>query len=336
MSLLRLCQRIVALLVLFEELHALIPSGVRACRQNKGLQNANAFRVNPYHYQKDTALRTSESHHDETSSLSFDHLDDIPEIPKLYESDRILIVEKPPGIPHHNEEPNVPGIVTIVKHQQKKRVWGVHRLDKVTSGILIFAKDAEMASHLSTAFAEGRIQKVYVGISAKLKPKKKQGWVKGGMSRSRDKSWKLNRDPKAKENYAKTRFFTAKLLPNQSEQVQDDDVPRRKYSLILFRPYTGRTHQLRVAAKAMGIALLGDPIYKDGQEDIVPTRTYLHASGISIPSMDGEAEINLWNPPAQFESLVGEIELHSVLSTLMHKHCDIPGLLNALQDQDCE
>ena len=107
----------------------------------------------------------------------------------------------------------------------------------------------------------------------------------------------------------------------------------RKYSLILFRPYTGRTHQLRVAAKAMGIALLGDPIYKDGQDDIVATRTYLHASGISIPSIDGEAEINIWNPPLQFESLAGKSELDSALRTLMQNHCDIPQLLDAMHER---
>lgn len=151
------------------------------------------------------------------------------------------------------------------------------------------------------------------------------------MSRSRGKSWKLNRGPQFKENFAKTRFFTTKLVPDESGEVQDEST--RKFTCILFRPFTGRTHQLRVAAKSMGIAWLGDLIYKDGQDNIVSDRTFLHASGISIPSTACEAEINLWNPPP-FESLAGKSEVDSVLSVLMHKHCDVPTLLEATQDQD--
>lgn len=320
MCLLRFWQLVVTLLVLCKQVDAFVSNGAKF-RPIFLLQNS--YRVKKYQ----ASLQAAESSSDETSVFSIDHLDSIPDIPILYESDRILIVEKPSGISHHNEEPDVPGIVTVVRHQQQKRLWGVHRLDKVTSGILVFAKDADMASHFMTAFADSKIQKIYVGVSAKLKPKKKQGWVKGGMSRSRDKSWKLNRDPKDKENFAKTRFFTAKLFTNESDEVPDDPTTR-KYTCILFRPFTGRTHQLRVAAKSMGIALLGDPIYKDGKDDIVSERTYLHASGISIPTLDSEPEINLWNPPP-FESLAGKSELDNVLSTLMHKHCDLTNLLEA-------
>ncbi|CAJ1945118.1 unnamed protein product [Cylindrotheca closterium] len=321
MSLVRFWQSIIILFGLHKEVGAFVSNGAKL-RQNLFLQNS--FGVNKYH----ASLQATKSS-DEISAFSIDLPDNIPDISILYESDRILIVDKPSGISHHNDEADAPGVVTVVRHQQQKRLWGVHRLDKVTSGILIFAKDAEMASHLATAFAEGKIQKIYVGVSAKLKPKKRQGWVKGGMSRSRNKSWKLIRDPKDKENFAKTRFFTAKLSPKyESDQVQDDDDSTRKFTCILFRPFTGRTHQLRVAAKSVGLALLGDPIYKDGQDDIVSERTYLHASGISIPSIAGEAEVNLWNPPP-FESLAGKSELDSVLSVLMQKHCDLPNLLDA-------
>lgn len=242
-------------------------------------------------------IQTLSCNSDESSLWSFE-LDSRP-ISVLYESKRILIIDKPPGISHHNDG-EIPGIVSLIRQQQQIRLWGVHRLDRVTSGILIFAKDAEMASLLSSAFSEGMIQKVYVGLSAKRKPKKKQGWVQGSMSRSRDKSWKLNRN--GKQNFAKTRFFTAKLsLPNNNNN-NNEDIDNSKYTCILFRPFTGRTHQLRVAAKAMGVALLGDPIYKDGQvfESGHVSRTFLHATGIAIPALGGEDDLNLWYPPTFF------------------------------------
>jgi tRNA pseudouridine32 synthase/23S rRNA pseudouridine746 synthase len=235
-----------------------------------------------------------------------------------------LIIDKPHGIAHHDDENGNPGIISLVRQQRKQRIWGVHRLDRVTSGILILAKDVDMASLLSNAFAEGKIQKVYVGISAKRKPKKKQGWVQGSMTRSRDKSWKLNRTQKERKKFAKTRFFTAKLF----------DGKESRYTCILFRPYTGRTHQLRVAAKSMGIALLGDPIYKDGKDSfgMEPSRTYLHATGICIPSMDGETPcIDLWHPPPFDDLLGGESALESVLGKLMIKYCDVQGIIDSMK-----
>jgi tRNA pseudouridine32 synthase/23S rRNA pseudouridine746 synthase len=273
--------------------------------------------------------------------------DNIDSIPILYESNRLLIVNKPEGIAHHNEKDNnnneTLGIVNVVRQQHGQRLWGVHRLDRVTSGILVFAKDAAMAQALSASFATpGDIRKVYVGISAKRPTKKKQGWVQGGMTRSRDKSWKLMRSSSTNTNtntnttttrqFAKTRFFTAPFLtstPTPTTDDDDDDEQKHKYTCLLFRPYTGKTHQLRVAAKSMGLALLGDPIYKDGgagAEVEAPRRTYLHASGIELPPLDGHDSVCLWTPPP-FEDLVKE----SVISNLMTKHCDVPGILKAME-----
>lgn len=265
-----------------------------------------------------------------------DHSPDVErEIPILYESNRILIINKPTGIAHHNDHGadantntvDSPGILNLVRDQRGERLWGVHRLDRVTSGILIFAKDVEMAQALTTSFAQGEISKVYVGISKKRPSKKKQGWVQGGMVRSRDKSWRLDRTMTS-TNVAKTRFFSAPILCHEE-----------KFTLLLFRPYTGKTHQLRVAAKAMGMPLWGDPIYKDGSTGITtantknglqPTRTYLHASGVWIPPLldHSQGGIAIWCPPP-FEDILGENM--SALPNLMRKYCDIPQVLDAME-----
>ena len=313
----------------------------------------------------------------------------------LYESPRLLIINKPSGVQHHDEivihQPNdgetvddddsgivnvdlagksgaeiVPGIVTAVREslvqrsdggqqyqQEQQRLWGVHRLDRVTTGILVFAKDQEMASRLSHAFREGEIQKFYVGVSGLKPKKKKQGWVKGGMERSRNKTWKLINTKTAHRhpNYAKTRFFTSRVelfqenearntsvRPEEDDdgeegqiQISNNNTNNVSATVILFKPITGKTHQLRVAAKAMGIPLTGDPIYKSSsssssspsssvEKDLVSTatrtiglesllvqkRTLLHASGIHIPKLvDDQDEVNLWCPPPFFKSDTG-------------------------------
>ena len=118
--------------------------------------------------------------------------------PVLFDSPRVLVVRKPHGIGHHDEVSSsqledddeessdsvIPGVLSLLRserQQQKEetgeRLYGVHRLDKVTSGILVLAKDPESASTLSDYFARGEIQKVYFGLSAKKPQKKKQGLV---------------------------------------------------------------------------------------------------------------------------------------------------------------
>jgi hypothetical protein len=126
-------------------------------------------------------------------------------------------------------------------------------------------------------------------------------------------------------------------------------------TLLLFRPYTGKTHQLRVAAKSVGLPLAGDPIYTDNNNNnnnsnMSPpsARTYLHATGLHIPasalrpylssssspSSDGggdsysdHGDLTVWCPPpfepmAWPDDLVAQAGFRQVLQTLVEKHCD--------------
>jgi tRNA pseudouridine32 synthase/23S rRNA pseudouridine746 synthase len=226
------------------------------------------------------------------------------------------------------------------------RIYGVHRLDRVTSGILLFAKDAETAKVLSQKFRDGTITKYYCGISGKKPTKKKQGWVKGNMAQGRRKSWMLQRnDSDEKNNFAETRFFTSGLssLAEYSTTGPADYAPQPPKTLILFRPHTGRTHQLRVAAKSVGLPLLGDPIYKDGSSSqqtngdandstdaeqlpaaVVAARTYLHACALHF-QLDDDEDVTIWSPPPFGDSLwnpEGSQQFDAILERLVQKHCD--------------
>ncbi len=135
----------------------------------------------------------------------------------------------------------------------------VHRLDRVTSGALILAKHSEAANELGQLFAHGEIEKTYWALAGS-KPKKKQGWVKGGMTPARDGKWKLSRGDSGA--FAKTYFSSASHSPKI-----------RKYTL---KPATGRTHQLRVAMKSLSVPILGDPLYQSKLESGLYDRCYLH------------------------------------------------------------
>ena len=196
----------------------------------------------------------------------------------LFENAHVVIINKYPNTSFHSEFE--PGVVATLRASRALEgidgdVFGVHRLDKQTSGILILAKSKDAASALSKAFEERKIVKYYVGVSAK-KPKKKMGTVEGDMTRSRNKAWMLTR--------ATTKASTVTKFVSFGAQGANG-APRR---MFVFKPLTGKTHQLRVAAKSLGAALLGDDIYSSGGaafEFEAPRRLYLHAAAIRIPSL---------------------------------------------------
>ena len=282
-------------------------------------------------------------------------------IPILHETDRLLVIDKPPGISHHNGEYDGKlGIISLICQQQNCRLYGVHRLDRVTSGVLVLAKDQEMAAELSQAFREKKVDKFYLGISSKKPKMKKQGWVKGHMERSRNKSWILTRSTPNSDNnldtnksssdiekqtikptMAVTRLFTASLNSLENDVVYDEDgsdkttpIPK---TCILFRPYTGKTHQLRVAAKSIGLALLGDPIYSDGtSSQSLHQRTYLHSAAIHVTLTDGP--LTVWSPPP-FDGLWSIAEenenspFQEIVKNLMEKHCDVVPVLETMKSK---
>jgi tRNA pseudouridine32 synthase/23S rRNA pseudouridine746 synthase len=166
-----------------------------------------------------------------------------------------LVVNKEAGVDMHDDA-GVPGLVSRVSAAVGQNVYPVHRLDKVTSGLVLLAKNKEATSELSQSFAGRRVKKTYLAISDRS-PKKKQGWVKGDMAKSRNGSWKLLH---SLDNPAITYFQSVALA-----------IPHHR--LYIVSPHTGKTHQIRVALKSISAPILGDERYGGSVAD----RTYLHA-----------------------------------------------------------
>ena len=301
-------------------------------------------------------------------------------IPIIYEDDNILAISKPPHVSHHDDPPTGQmGILSLIRAQQAEqifpytgRLYGVHRLDHVTSGILLFAKDSTTAGELIRKFQKREVTKYYFAISGKKPKKKKQGWVKGQMVMGRRGSYKLlnqkehtnlqiveegnnekNRDERG--GYAVTRFYTAGLgsldLALSTNQQNEDDgqccaVPK---TAILFEPHTGKTHQLRVAGKSVGLPILGDVRYGGGRIITEPyrereldhdmnyseaeqskfDRTYLHATAIDFQMRKGYNVTIYSRPPFGF-LFEKENALDEVFITMVDKYCDSVHILDAI------
>lgn len=182
----------------------------------------------------------------------------------IKEHDDFIVINKSPGVNFHTED-ECPGLFEQVKSSlSSNELFPVHRLDKITSGIIIFAKNQETASQLSELFRLRQVNKFYLAISDK-KPKKKQGLVKGDMEKARRGSWKLC---KSRENPAITQFFSQSIKPG--------------LRLFLLKPHTGKTHQIRVALKSVGAPIVGDPLYNDAWVAAKADRGYLHAYCLSF------------------------------------------------------
>ncbi len=123
----------------------------------------------------------------------------------VYQHPDFLVINKHPGISVHKDDNDQPLLVAVAEQTGDEKLYLIHRLDKMTSGLLLLGRNKEAASILSSNFAERVVEKFYVAIGTK-KPKKKQGVVIGDMSRSRRSSWKLE---STKENPAVTQFFSA-------------------------------------------------------------------------------------------------------------------------------
>ncbi|MCW8885833.1 MAG: TIGR01621 family pseudouridine synthase [Motiliproteus sp.] len=176
------------------------------------------------------------------------------------ETEHFVLIDKAPEINFHTEASQLGVAEQLKQDLGLELLYPLHRLDKMTSGLLLFGKELKFAHCLNDQFKNHQIEKYYLALSNN-KPKKKQGLILGDMVKARRGSWKLQSslaDP------AKTLFFSRSVAPGQR--------------LFILRPITGRTHQLRVAMKSLGSPILGDLRYGGNDAD----RGYLHAYALAF------------------------------------------------------
>jgi len=184
-------------------------------------------------------------------------------IPILFQNSDFVVVNKPEGLNFHSEDSA--GLVVLIQQQLNvEQLYPVHRLDKMTSGLVVVALNKMTAQRFQKLFETRQIEKFYLAISDQ-KPKKKQGWVKGDMQPARRGSWMLT---KTKHNPATTQFVSALIQPGER--------------LFLLKPTTGKTHQLRVAMKSLSASICGDQRYSDSVKAKLEDRGYLHAYAMAF------------------------------------------------------
>lgn len=177
------------------------------------------------------------------------------ELPILYEDDDIVAVAKPAGLLTHTDGRS--SAETAEDWFQKKYPTNavpsgyVHRLDRDTSGVLVFAKNATAHAFLQKAFNDRTVEKTYLALVYGV-PKEKNGMIDFDIGRSRKDFRLRSAQPKAKGRLreARTRY----------EVIGEE----RGYALLKVQPETGRMHQIRAHLKAIHHPVVGDTLYAPG------------------------------------------------------------------------
>lgn len=206
----------------------------------------------------------------------------------LYEDQDLIILNKPAGIAVQGGPGIARSLDNLMKAYDKSASPRlVHRLDKDTSGILVFARSLPAAQHLTQAFKERAIQKTYWAVVCG-RPKKDEGIIDLPLTKKTEIG-KVRVDPE-KGLPAFTHFRIVQPLKHDLTWLE-------------LTPKTGRTHQLRVhCAEGLRTPILGDDLY--GEKAARPlgrTFLHLHARSITLPLLHRKA-LTLEAPlPSAFE-----------------------------------
>lgn len=204
------------------------------------------------------------------------------QLPVVYEDEHVVVINKPVGVLTHakgalTEEFSVAEFVRprLTEADTTNRPGIVHRLDRLTSGVIICAKDSETKRLLQKQFQDRKAHKTYIAIVSGA-PKLAEAKI----------DVPIGRNPKAPSSFrvdanGKSAVTTYRVLGSNSS-----------CSVVELKPQTGRTHQLRVHLAYIGCPILGDSLYGGKKAP----RMFLHAK---------ELEITI--PPSQRKTFTAEV-----------------------------
>lgn len=212
----------------------------------------------------------------------------------VHQDEHLVGIDKPAGLLVHpsaldaHEERTA---LKLLRDQLGARVWPLHRLDKGTSGVLLFAKDAGAAREWGLAFEQGRVDKRYLAL------------VRGWPPEHGEITQPLARDPELPsagqpQLEACTRY--RRLACFEWPFSVDGRHPTSRYALVSVEPLTGRRHQIRRHFKHIAHPLVGDATHGKGAHNravaafLGTQQLWLHAESLALE--DGPRPLRIAAP----------------------------------------
>ena len=183
----------------------------------------------------------------------------------LYRDAQIVVIDKPPNLLVHRSEIDrheTRFAIQILRDQIGQRVWPAHRLDRGTSGVLLFGLSSEIASRLGKQFEAGTVDKRYWAVVRGHPPA--IGTIDHALSRQRD-AYEFTGERSSTEAQPAVTHF--RKLAEIELPVAVDRYPCSRYALLELEPVTGRRHQLRRHLKHIAHPIIGDATYGKGRHN---------------------------------------------------------------------
>src|SRR5580698_783692 len=166
----------------------------------------------------------------------------------LFENDAFIALNKPAGVLSIPDREGKEASLKTLLREKYGNIFTIHRLDRDTSGVILFAKDEATHKYFSKIFEERAVEKIYQGIVQGTPPEQK-----GSI------------DLPISEHPAKPGFMTVHRHGKASLTDYEVLETAGPYSLLQFYLHTGRTHQIRVHMQALGHPIACDDLYGDAR-----------------------------------------------------------------------
>ncbi|MEO6219134.1 MAG: RluA family pseudouridine synthase [Ginsengibacter sp.] len=229
----------------------------------------------------------------------------------IFENNDFVALNKAPGmltIPDRHDESQLSLYKKL--QQQYGKIFIVHRLDRDTSGLILFAKKEETHKYLSQLFEQRKIEKIYLGI------------IYGSLTL---KNGSIN-EPIVEHPFRPGLMSVSKkgkISITDYEVLEDYGI----YSLVRYNIHSGRTHQIRVHMKYAGHPIICDPLYGDGkpvllssfkkkyklslhdeEERPIISRLALHSYRLMFTDAHGKAHSIEASPPKDMKALLQQLK----------------------------
>lgn len=187
------------------------------------------------------------------------------QLPILYRDEHIVVVDKPSGLLVHRsaiDRHETRFAIQILRDQIGQRVWPAHRLDRGTSGTLLFGLSPEIASRLGKQFEAGTVEKRYLAVVRGHPPA--SGSIDHPLTRQRDDYEFVGEHSNMAPQTALSHY---RKLAEVELPFAVDRYPTSRYALLELIPITGRKHQLRRHLKHIAHPIIGDATHGKGRHN---------------------------------------------------------------------